>query len=245
MSCYNINADHMAAACAEYLGADRLIYLTTSPAFLDGDKVLSAVSWEEIERLVQSRVVSGGMVLKLEAAKRAPRRRRPRSAHRRCGSARFSPGAYRKPPTSPRSCERHAGTRVLGSLFRRSQAALSRRMANLNKKKAARPAMQKSKRAPSRKPKLDTRLSDRRQFLLPLTSASPLSSPTAAALRVMTPGKKISRLPGALRQRFRPCPPTHSKNHPAAKPPAPSTFCNLYHNAYQGHASAQAPESPA
>ena len=68
---YNINADHMAAACAEYLGADRLIYLTDVAGVLDGDRVLSAVSWEEIERLVQSRVVSGGMVLKLEAAKRA------------------------------------------------------------------------------------------------------------------------------------------------------------------------------
>jgi acetylglutamate kinase len=38
---------------------------------LDGEKVLSAVTCEEIERLVQCRVVSGGMVLKLEAAKRA------------------------------------------------------------------------------------------------------------------------------------------------------------------------------
>jgi acetylglutamate kinase len=68
---YNINADHMAAACAEYLEADRLIYLTDVAGVLDGEKVLSAVTWEEIERLVQSRVVSGGMVLKLEAAKRA------------------------------------------------------------------------------------------------------------------------------------------------------------------------------
>jgi acetylglutamate kinase len=68
---YNINADHMAAACAEYLGAQRLIYLTDVAGVLDGDKVLSAVTWEDIERLVQSRVVSGGMVLKLEAAKRA------------------------------------------------------------------------------------------------------------------------------------------------------------------------------
>jgi acetylglutamate kinase len=68
---YNINADHMAAACAEYLGADRLIYLTDVAGVLDGDKVLSAITWEEIERLVQTRVVSGGMVLKLEAAKRA------------------------------------------------------------------------------------------------------------------------------------------------------------------------------
>ena len=68
---YNINADHMAAACAEYLGADRLIYLTDVAGVLHGEKVLSAITWEEIERLVQSRVVSGGMVLKLEAAKRA------------------------------------------------------------------------------------------------------------------------------------------------------------------------------
>jgi len=68
---YNINADHMAAACAEFLAADQLIYLTDVAGVLDGEKVLSAVTWEEIERLVQCRVVSGGMVLKLEAAKRA------------------------------------------------------------------------------------------------------------------------------------------------------------------------------
>jgi acetylglutamate kinase len=68
---YNINADHMAAACAEYLNADQLIYLTDVAGVLDGEKVLSVVTCQEIEQLVQSRVVSGGMVLKLEAAKRA------------------------------------------------------------------------------------------------------------------------------------------------------------------------------
>lgn len=68
---YNINADHMAAACAEYIGADQLIYLTDVAGVLDGERVLSVISCEEIERLVQTRVVSGGMVLKLEAAKRA------------------------------------------------------------------------------------------------------------------------------------------------------------------------------
>jgi acetylglutamate kinase len=68
---YNINADHMAAACAEFLGADQLIYLTDVAGVLDGEKVLSAITCEEIERLVQCRVVSGGMILKLEAAKRA------------------------------------------------------------------------------------------------------------------------------------------------------------------------------
>jgi acetylglutamate kinase len=68
---YNINADHMAAACAEFLSADQLIYLTDVAGVLDGEKVLSAISCEEIERLVQCRIVSGGMVLKLEAARRA------------------------------------------------------------------------------------------------------------------------------------------------------------------------------
>ena len=68
---YNINADHMAAACAEYLAADQLIYLTDVAGVMDGDKVLTAIACQEVERLVLSRVVSGGMVLKLEAAKRA------------------------------------------------------------------------------------------------------------------------------------------------------------------------------
>jgi acetylglutamate kinase len=68
---YNINADHMAAASAEFIEADHLIYLTDVAGVLDGEQVISAISCEQIEALVQSRVVSGGMVLKLEAAKRA------------------------------------------------------------------------------------------------------------------------------------------------------------------------------
>jgi acetylglutamate kinase len=68
---YNINADHMAAAAAEFIGANHLIYLTDVAGVLHGEKVLSAISCEKIESLVHARVVSGGMVLKLEAAKRA------------------------------------------------------------------------------------------------------------------------------------------------------------------------------
>lgn len=68
---YNINADHMAAACAEFINADHLIYLTDVAGVLHGEEVISAISCEQIEQLVHSRVVSGGMVLKLEAAKRA------------------------------------------------------------------------------------------------------------------------------------------------------------------------------
>jgi acetylglutamate kinase len=68
---YNINADHMAAACAEFVRAERLIYLTDVPGVLDGDKVLQVLSCGEIEGLVRQNKVSGGMVLKLEACKRA------------------------------------------------------------------------------------------------------------------------------------------------------------------------------
>ena len=68
---YNINADHMAAASAEFINADHLIYLTDVAGVLRGEEVISAISCEEIEHLVHTRVVSGGMVLKLEAAERA------------------------------------------------------------------------------------------------------------------------------------------------------------------------------
>ena len=68
---YNINADHMAAACAEFIHADRLIYLTDVAGVLDGRKVLKAVSAGEVEDLIRNRKVSGGMILKLEACKRA------------------------------------------------------------------------------------------------------------------------------------------------------------------------------
>jgi acetylglutamate kinase len=68
---YNINADHMAAAAAEFIRADRLIFLTDVAGVLDGQKVLRAVRGSEIENLIRCHKVSGGMILKLEAAKRA------------------------------------------------------------------------------------------------------------------------------------------------------------------------------
>jgi acetylglutamate kinase len=68
---YNINADHMAAACAEFCRAQRLIFLTDVAGVLDGDKVLKAVRGTQIEELILRHKVSGGMVLKLEACKRA------------------------------------------------------------------------------------------------------------------------------------------------------------------------------
>jgi acetylglutamate kinase len=68
---YNINADHMAAACAEYCHADRLIFLTDVAGVLDDGKVLKAVSGADVEELIRLNKISGGMILKLEASKRA------------------------------------------------------------------------------------------------------------------------------------------------------------------------------
>jgi acetylglutamate kinase len=68
---YNINADHMAAGCAEFLGAARLIYLTDVNGVLDSGAVMPALTCDEIEPLIRSGKVAGGMVLKLEACQRA------------------------------------------------------------------------------------------------------------------------------------------------------------------------------
>src|SRR5450759_2574709 len=57
---YNINADHMAAAAAEFIHADRLIFLTDVAGVLDGEKVLRAVRGAEIEDLIRRNKVSGG-----------------------------------------------------------------------------------------------------------------------------------------------------------------------------------------
>jgi acetylglutamate kinase len=68
---YNINADHMAAAAAEFIGAERLIFLTDVAGVMDGDKLITSLRGPEIEDLIRRHVVCGGMIMKLEAAKRA------------------------------------------------------------------------------------------------------------------------------------------------------------------------------
>src|ERR1700738_21869 len=45
---YNINADHMAAACAEYIGAQRLIYLTDVAGGVVGAKDFCGLTSEEM-----------------------------------------------------------------------------------------------------------------------------------------------------------------------------------------------------
>jgi len=68
---FNVNADHMAAACAEFVGAEHLVYLTDVPGVLDAGAVLPSLHLDDMEELIRTHRVTGGMVLKLEACRRA------------------------------------------------------------------------------------------------------------------------------------------------------------------------------
>ena len=122
---YNINADHMAAACAEFIRAEQLIYLTDVAGVLDGEKVLSAISCEQIDQLVQSRVVSGGMVLKLEAAKRALEGgvRQVHIVGGNSAAAALAPSLFETAATT--SFSGLPGTRVLRQIFSAEHASAS------------------------------------------------------------------------------------------------------------------------
>ncbi len=65
---YNINADQMAAAAASLIAASHLVFLTDVPGVLDSGQVKSSLDVCEIEEGIRTGVISGGMIVKLEAA---------------------------------------------------------------------------------------------------------------------------------------------------------------------------------
>jgi len=69
---YNVNADQMASACAIACKADALIFLTDVPGVKgsDGD-VIRYLDISSIPSMIESAVISGGMLPKLEACTRA------------------------------------------------------------------------------------------------------------------------------------------------------------------------------
>lgn len=72
---YNVNADQMASACAAACHADALIFLTDVPGVRAADGgVMRWLHLNEVPALVQSSVISGGMLPKLEACADALRR---------------------------------------------------------------------------------------------------------------------------------------------------------------------------
>lgn len=69
---YNVNADQMAAACAVGFQASALIFLTDVAGVKDAEgMVIPWLDLSQVARLVQSSVVQGGMLPKLEACRHA------------------------------------------------------------------------------------------------------------------------------------------------------------------------------
>ncbi len=65
---YNINADLCASQIAIALGAEKIVFLTDTQGVLDQDGALfSTLHEERISELIQSGVISGGMLPKVEA----------------------------------------------------------------------------------------------------------------------------------------------------------------------------------
>src|SRR5882762_595920 len=69
---YNINADLVAGEVAAALGAEKLIHLTDVQGIKGTDgKLISTLSRKEAERLMQTGVIEGGMLPKVESSLRA------------------------------------------------------------------------------------------------------------------------------------------------------------------------------
>lgn len=66
---YNVNADEIAAAVAEALGADKLVYLTNVPGILDaGGELIRQLPADRAAELRASGALSEGMIPKVESA---------------------------------------------------------------------------------------------------------------------------------------------------------------------------------
>jgi acetylglutamate kinase len=69
---YNVNADEVAAAIAEALGAEKLVFLTNVNGILDGSgSLLTQVSADGVEKLRAEGTLTSGMLPKVDAALRA------------------------------------------------------------------------------------------------------------------------------------------------------------------------------
>jgi len=69
---YNINADIVAGAIAEYLGAEKLLLLTNTPGILDANKeTISIIAKAEVEQLIADGVINKGMLPKVDCALKA------------------------------------------------------------------------------------------------------------------------------------------------------------------------------
>ncbi len=65
---YNINADSVAASIAAVVKSEKLILLTNTPGVMDGDTLLSGLSPNDVQSLIDRHVIHGGMLPKIRCA---------------------------------------------------------------------------------------------------------------------------------------------------------------------------------
>ena len=67
----NINADVAAGAIATAVGAEKLLYVTDVPGILVEDEILDCTTPEEIDGMIEQKVIYGGMIPKVRSATEA------------------------------------------------------------------------------------------------------------------------------------------------------------------------------
>jgi len=65
---FNVNADTAAGAVARSLNAKQLIFVTDVPGIMHQEELLEFVTEQEVEELIQSGIIYGGMIPKVQAA---------------------------------------------------------------------------------------------------------------------------------------------------------------------------------
>ncbi len=64
---YNVNADEAASALARALNVDQLLFISDVAGVLNRDEIISYLNEGEIDELVDSKVIQGGMIPKVES----------------------------------------------------------------------------------------------------------------------------------------------------------------------------------
>lgn len=65
---FNINADTAAGAVAKAVRAKQLVFITDVPGIMKDNQLLPSVTEQEVKQLIQSGVITGGMIPKVQAA---------------------------------------------------------------------------------------------------------------------------------------------------------------------------------
>jgi acetylglutamate kinase len=67
-SVFNVNADHVAMAVAVAMKADELVFVSNVPGVLRDNQLLPRLTANEVEQLIQEKVITDGMIPKVRSA---------------------------------------------------------------------------------------------------------------------------------------------------------------------------------